>query len=88
MTFNRPADDDSLAPLRSHWTDTCRAVSSETSREAEEIGTLAGQRTRIDHIFVDTGQYTVASVGLVQKEHRQASDHIAYFADIKRRSQV
>jgi len=86
--FNCQADDGSLAPIRSHWTDTCRAVSTESSREAEETGTLLESRARIDHIFVDLRYFTVENAGLVANEHRQASDHIPYFADIKRLSQV
>jgi endonuclease/exonuclease/phosphatase family metal-dependent hydrolase len=86
MTFNCPADDGSLAPLRSHWTHTCRAVPTESSREAEEIGTLHESRARIDHIFVDLRHFTVENAGLAPKAHRQASDHTPYSADIKRLS--
>jgi len=59
-------------------------VSTESSREAEETGTLAGQRMRIDHIFFDSRCCTVENAGLAPEEHRGASDHIAYFADIRK----
>lgn len=84
--FNCPVGGPELAPLCDRWVDTCRAASTEASREAEETGTLVGKRLRIDHIFVDPEDWAVQNAGLVPREHRHASDHIAYYADLRRRS--
>jgi endonuclease/exonuclease/phosphatase family metal-dependent hydrolase len=82
--FNCLPDDGSWRPFENRWIDSCRAVSTETSREAENAGTLVEKRMRIDYIRVDPRAYRVLDAGLVPTGHRRVSDHIGYFADIWR----
>ena len=72
--------EEGLAPMRAELIDTCEAVDSKGSREAKQRGTFRFGSKRIDYIFVDPEYFTVLDVGLTAKEHRKASDHLAYFA--------
>ena len=69
-----------LAPMRAELIDTCEAVDTKGSREAKQRGTFRFGSKRIDYIFVDPDYFTVLDVGLTAEEHRNASDHLAYFA--------
>ncbi len=81
--FNCPAEDDGLAGVREHWVDSCRAATTDASREADRLGTLLARRARIDHIFIDPRFHRVVDAGLVPEDHRRVSDHIGYFADVR-----
>jgi endonuclease/exonuclease/phosphatase family metal-dependent hydrolase len=72
--------EDGLAPLRTEFIDTCEAVDTKGSREAKQRGTFRFGSKRIDYIFVDPKYFTVLDVGLTPEEHREPSDHLAYFA--------
>lgn len=82
--FNCLPGDPGLEPVRSRWTDACRVASTGSSREAEEKGTLVGTTSRLDYIFVDPLAWSVDDAGLVAEKHRGVSDHIAYFARIRK----
>jgi endonuclease/exonuclease/phosphatase family metal-dependent hydrolase len=72
--------EDGLAPIRTELIDTCEAVDTKGSREAKQRGTFRFGSKRIDYIFVDPDYFTVLDVGLTPEEHREPSDHLAYFA--------
>jgi endonuclease/exonuclease/phosphatase family metal-dependent hydrolase len=63
-------------------TDSCRAVDTPASREAEAVGTLVGTHRRIDHIFVAEERFHVREAGLLAPPHRGVSDHVGYYADV------
>ncbi|MEE9529978.1 MAG: endonuclease/exonuclease/phosphatase family protein [Syntrophobacteria bacterium] len=72
--------EDGLAPIRTEFIDTCEAVDTRGSRETKQRGTFRFRSKRIDYIFVDPDYFTVLDVGLTPEEHREPSDHLAYFA--------
>jgi endonuclease/exonuclease/phosphatase family metal-dependent hydrolase len=72
--------EDGLAPIRTEFIDTCEAVDTRGSREAKQRGTFRFGSKRIDYIFVDPNYFKVLDVGLTAEEHREPSDHLAYFA--------
>jgi endonuclease/exonuclease/phosphatase family metal-dependent hydrolase len=80
--FNLPPDDEALAPIKDRMMDTCRAVDTPGSHEAEAVGTIAGERCRIDQIWVSADGFQVGEAGLVPLRHRGVSDHIGYYADV------
>ena len=74
--------DQELAPVRTKFIDTCEAVDTVGSQEVKQRGTFRFGSKRIDYIFVDPNYFTVMDVGLAPAEHRNASDHLGYFACI------
>jgi endonuclease/exonuclease/phosphatase family metal-dependent hydrolase len=72
--------EEGLEPLRAKFIDTCEAVDTNGSREAKQRGTFRFGSKRIDYIFVDPDYFTVLDAGLTPEEHREPSDHLAYFA--------
>ena len=80
--FNRREWDREMKPLFDEMRDTCLEVSGETSRYVRSHGTGFG---RIDYIFVDSQSFEVISVGLIPRDHWNASDHIGYFAKVRLR---
>ena len=73
-----------LKPIKDRFIDSCRAVDTETAKEALKYGTyLSGQGQRIDYIFVDPKLFKVVDAGLVPVKHWIASDHIAYWSKIQ-----
>lgn len=81
--FNCRSDDTALEPIIARWSDTCRAVESPGSREAEETGTLISNQVRIDHIFVASELFSVEAAGLLPAGFRHISDHIGYYTDLR-----
>jgi len=81
--FNIAPNDDALAPLKEMMIDTCRAVDTSGSREAEALGTLSGDRRRIDQIWAAVDGFHVRDAGLLPPRHRWVSDHVGYFADVE-----
>jgi endonuclease/exonuclease/phosphatase family metal-dependent hydrolase len=75
--------EDGLAPIRTKFIDTCEAVDTRGSRETKQRGTFRFGSKRIDYIFVDPDYFTVLDVGLTPEEHREPSDHLAYFACVE-----
>jgi len=75
--------EEGLAPMRAELIDTCEAVNTKGSREAKQRGTFRFGSKRIDYIFVDPDYFTVLDVGLTPEEHREPSDHLAYFACVE-----
>ena len=75
--------DKGLAPIRTTFIDTCEAVDTLGSQEAKQRGTFRFSSKRIDYIFVDPNYFTVIDVGLAPEEHREPSDHLAYFACVQ-----
>jgi endonuclease/exonuclease/phosphatase family metal-dependent hydrolase len=80
--FNCTPDDPALARLKGKWIDACRAVFTPGASEAESIGTVLNNASRIDCIFVDPDRFTVRDAGLLPEPHRRVSDHIGFYADI------
>jgi endonuclease/exonuclease/phosphatase family metal-dependent hydrolase len=80
--FNATREESALKPLRQTLADTCRAVDTPGSREADAVGTLVGARRRIDQIWVSAGGFRVRDAGLLPPSHRDVSDHLGYYADI------
>jgi endonuclease/exonuclease/phosphatase family metal-dependent hydrolase len=85
--FNARPNARRLAPMRERFTD---AVDSETADGAKEVRRLPtftrdGQPVagaRIDHIFVDPRFLDVRAVGLIDRAHWPASDHIGMTARV------
>jgi len=75
--------EEGLASIRTELIDTCEAVDTKGSREAKQRGTFRFGSKRIDYIFVDPDYFTVLDVGLIPEEHREPSDHLAYFACVE-----
>ena len=80
--FNISPDDTALRPLKRIMSDSCRAVDTADSREAERVGTLSDSRRRIDYIFTATERFRIQDAGLLPERHRRISDHVGYFADV------
>jgi len=80
--------EEGLEPLRTKFIDTCEAVDTNGSREAKQRGTFRFGSKRIDYIFVDPDDFTVLDVGLTPEEHREPSDHLAYFACVTLNNQT
>jgi endonuclease/exonuclease/phosphatase family metal-dependent hydrolase len=72
-----------LDPIRTEFIDTCEAVDTKGARETKERGTFRFGSKRIDYIFVDPDYFTVLDAGLTPEEHREPSDHLAYFACVE-----
>ena len=81
--FNIAPDDAALAPLKEKMIDTCQAVDTPGSREAEVLGTLTGDRRRIDQIWAAADDFHFRDAGLLPPRHRWVSDHIGYFVDLE-----
>jgi endonuclease/exonuclease/phosphatase family metal-dependent hydrolase len=79
--------DSGLSPIKEKLVDSCEAVNTEYSREAEEIGTHRFGSRRLDYIFVDPNYFFVLEAGLAPQQYRSASDHIGYFACVRSRHQ-
>jgi endonuclease/exonuclease/phosphatase family metal-dependent hydrolase len=77
---------DGLAPIKIKLVDTCEAVDTKFSQEAKEAGTHRFGSKRLDYIFVEPNHFSVLEAGLVPEEHRNASDHIGYFACVRPKS--
>jgi len=69
-----------FAPVLKKLIDTSEAVDTRGSRAAKQTGTFRFGSRRIDYIFVDPQHFEVKDAGLMPSEHREVSDHIAYFA--------
>ncbi len=80
--FNIPPDDEALAPIKDRMMDTCQAVDTPGSREAQAVGTISGERGRIDQIWVAAHGFRVREAGLLPPRHRGGSDHIGFYADV------
>ena len=70
-----------LKLLNPRFVDSAKQTDSSTAREARSIGTFYGIG-RIDYVLVDPKYYRVIDAGLVEHAHREASDHLAYWARI------
>jgi endonuclease/exonuclease/phosphatase family metal-dependent hydrolase len=70
-----------LQPVLNRFVDTARAAHTESAAQAilEGTGHSAG---RIDYVFAEKGKFKILDAGLVAKEHRDASNHVAYFAKL------
>lgn len=68
--------------LKKRFVDTVEMAANENARLVDQEGTfpLVG---RIDYIFVDPTYFEVLDVGLIAKEHWDASDHRGYYAKIR-----
>jgi endonuclease/exonuclease/phosphatase family metal-dependent hydrolase len=80
--FNIPPDDEALAPIKARMIDACRAVDTPGSHEAQAVGTITGGRCRLDQIWVAADGFFVRDAGLLPPRHREASDHVGFFADV------
>ncbi len=78
--FNRKEWDIEMAPVHDSFIDTCRAVSTENSKNVVTAGTGFG---RIDYIFVQDKYFTVLDAGIYSPKYFKASDHYAYYTILK-----
>ena len=83
--FNCRPDDGTLKNLKPRWADTCRAVDTAFTREANLLGTLLYAKRRVDYIFVEPAAFEVREAGLLPPEHREVSDHTGYFTVLRYR---
>lgn len=70
-----------LKILKRRFVDSAEATDTPTAQEARSVGTFYGIG-RIDYVWVDPNYYHVADAGLVEHQHRKASDHLAYWTRI------
>lgn len=80
--LNCDPESPNLDLLKSHVSDTCLLVNTESSREALTRGTLVEAQKRRDYIWVDPHSFSVQEAGLMEPSHRRISDHIGYYADL------
>lgn len=80
--FNCTPNHPALTPIKNKYIDSCRAIRTSVSAEAESHGTVLKGSGRIDYIFVDPRYWIVGEAGLLPEAHRRVSDHIGFFADI------
>lgn len=79
--FNRKEWDIEMEPVHDSFIDTCRAVSTENSKNVVYTGTGFG---RIDYIFVQDKYFTVLDAGIYSLQNfYKASDHYAYYTLLK-----
>ena len=76
--FNITPNDPRLAPVMAKYIDTAMAVKNEKAKEVLKRGTFYPAKKRIDYVFAEKQYFTVLDAYLGAKEHRTASDHIAY----------
>ena len=81
--LNCEPEDPRLKPLRAYMNDTCRMVSTASSKEAQARGTLLANRRRVDHIWTDGDHFKVIDAGILPTSLHRISDHIGYFADVE-----
>jgi len=87
--LNMVPDDPLFKPITDKLKDSCEAVNNENSAFVKTNGTFQSPNNpkydhwRIDYIFYDPESSQVLDVGLLDKEHWNASDHIGYFSRIK-----
>ena len=79
--LNMDPDDRRLEILQPRFVDSALAVDTESAREARDTGTYPGFG-RIDYVLVDSRYFEVQDAGIISPEHREASDHLAYYARI------
>lgn len=70
-----------LKILNPRFVDSATKVDSPTAIEADRLGTFFGIG-RIDYVMVDPIYYDIVDAGLAKDPHREASDHLAYWARI------
>ncbi len=80
--FNITPKDKRLAPLAERFADSCAAVDSASAREVTKVGTFPSSKRRIDYVFADKTHFAVKAARLGATAHREASDHIAFIADV------
>ena len=71
-----------LQPVLDQFLDTAEETQTKTAQSVRLVGTWHGGG-RIDYVFAEKGQFSVLDAALVADKHREASDHIAYFAKLK-----
>ena len=87
--LNMLPDDPLFKPITDKLKDSCEAVNNENSAFIKTNGTFQSPNDpkydhwRIDYIFYDPESFQVLDVGLLDKGHWNASDHIGYFSRIK-----
>ena len=82
--FNVESHDGRFELLGSEFLDTALAVDSFSAKEARTLGTWGdGLGYRIDYVLVRPTEFQVVDAGIVGPEHREASDHYAYYAKFK-----
>lgn len=82
--FNLAEWNEALTPIKQRLLDSCDvAPDADEAIRVKKTGTYVYRKGyRIDYIFVEPQAFKVVNVGLIPKEYRDASDHIAYFADV------
>ena len=79
--FNRREGDTEMEPVYNSFIDTCRAVSTENSKNVIVAGTGYG---RIDYIFIQDKYFTVLDAGVYSlRDFYKASDHYGYYTVLK-----
>ena len=71
-----------LQPVLDQFLDTAEETQTKSAESVRLVGTWHGGG-RIDYVFAEKGQFSVLDAALVADKHREASDHIAYFAKLK-----
>jgi len=70
-----------LQPVLDQFVDSAEAARTKEAEYVRQAGTWHGGG-RIDYVFAEKGRFSVLDAGLVAASHRDASDHIAYFAKL------
>lgn len=83
--FNARPRSERLAPMRTRFVDAADSETAEGAKDVRRLPTFTrdGQAiagARIDHIFVDPAFLDVRAVGLIDRAHWPASDHVGVTA--------
>ena len=82
--LNRKFYHKELKPIQEKLADTCLAVKTKETYDAEKLGTWYIPLTfRIDYIFINRRYFDVINAGLVPSGYRRVSDHVAYWTKLK-----
>lgn len=70
-----------LQPVLGRFLDTGRQAQTKGGQYARQAGTWHGGG-RVDYVFAEKDRFSVVDAGVVSGKHRDASDHMPYFAKL------
>lgn len=88
--LNIAPGDPRLDILSSRFADSAVLADTSNARFARKRGTWIGRtmttyERRIDYVLIEPGAFAVVDAGLIPAAHWRASDHLGYYADLRRR---
>ena len=83
--LNMTPDDRRLDLLLPRFVDSAKHADTSSALHARSTGTFLGVG-RIDYVLVDQHYFNVLDAGIISSDHWHASDHLAYYAKIVRKT--